>query len=271
MKTIEDIILQHGQRGMNVLRNHLPADYVRQAADYILSWQKGKVLLFTGFFVAGYAETDGPAGTFALADTLRTLGYTPVIVTDEFCRDFFEAEGFEVVYMPFEAGEEFVQEQLDKLQPVGLISCERCGKNIEGHYANMRGVVIDDKTAAVDLFFTMTEGKVPSVGIGDGGNEIGMGNVADVIKNELSLTPCAVKVDKLVIAAVSNWGAYGLAADLRRVAKADKLPEAKVVQEFLARTVKIGSVDGITHEQILSVDNFPMEVGSAIIEELRAL
>lgn len=86
---IEDIILRHSQRGMQVLRKFMPQDYCRTAAEKLLKLPRGKVLLTTGFYVAGYAETDGPAGTFVLARALQKLGFEPVIVTDKFCRDFF--------------------------------------------------------------------------------------------------------------------------------------------------------------------------------------
>lgn len=268
MEKIEDIIMRHGRRGMDIIRTHLPENYCREAAEYILSWEKGNVFLFTGFYVAGYAETDGPAGTTVMAKILKEAGYTPVIVTDELCRDFFEMEGFDVVYMPFDADEDFVDEILAEYAPVGLISIERCGKNIDGHYANMRGISIDETTAAVDLFFTKTAGHIPSVGVGDGGNEIGMGNVADVIKNDLELTPCAIKTDKLVIATVSNWGAYGIAAYIDMLTENTKLAGFDFVKDYIGRTVEIGSVDGITHDKVVTVDNFPIEVDKEIIEAL---
>ena len=48
----------------------------------------------------------------------------------------------------------------------------------------MRGRDITPQTARVDYLF---DGGVPSVGIGDGGNEIGMGNLIDVIPSVDSL------------------------------------------------------------------------------------
>ena len=60
---IEDIILRHSQRGMQKLRPHLPKDYCRQAAEEIASWERGVVFLTTGFYVAGYPETDGPTAS----------------------------------------------------------------------------------------------------------------------------------------------------------------------------------------------------------------
>ena len=76
-ESIEDIVLRHSGRGMNILQNYLDAHYCRHAAQQILSLPKGNILLTTGFYVAGHPETDGPLGTIALAKALERLGYTP--------------------------------------------------------------------------------------------------------------------------------------------------------------------------------------------------
>src|SRR5258707_3766177 len=56
----------------------------------------------------------------------------------------------------------------------------------------------------------------PTTGIGDGGNEIGMGKIPwDVIRRNIpngGLVACRVPTDHLIVCGVSNWGAYGLAA-----------------------------------------------------------
>ena len=190
MDRTEDIILRYSHRGMTDLRGYLPPDYCRRAAQAILSWPRGTVLLTTGFYVAGHAETDGPAGTLVLARALEKLGFTPVVVTDGYCRGFFEPEGLETVYMDPDAGAEAYQRLLDCRAPVGLISVERCGLNVEDDYANMRGVSIKAHSARVDLLFDLARGTIPTVGVGDGGNEIGMGNLRGPIREKLALTPC---------------------------------------------------------------------------------
>ncbi len=269
MEGIDDIVLRHTQRGMHILRGHQEAKLCETAAQEILSWEKGTVLLATGFYVAGYAETDGPAGTMVVAKALQALGYHPVIVTDSFCRGFFEPEHIETEYLPMDADDEACLAVLKKYQPVGMISIERCGKNTEDDYANMRGVSIREHTAPVDRIFELAgpdapEGavRVPTIGVGDGGNEIGMGNLADVIQKELSLVPCRVRTDILVTASVSNWGAYGIAAALEECSgqevytEIDKEPADRKVMEFIQKTVEIGSVDGVTHERIAHVDGY---------------
>ena len=110
--------------------------------------------------------------------------------------------------------------------------------------------------------------------MGDGGNEIGMGNLALEIAAKLELVPCAVRVDNLIIASVSNWGAYGLAAWLSKLCGEDLLAQFEECRDFIARTVRLGSVDGVTHEFSCSVDGVGMdgeaEILGALHESLRA-
>lgn len=269
-ESIEDIVLRHSGRGMDILRGYKNDRYAEKAAQTILGWEKGRVFLTTGFFVAGFAETDGPVGTLFLAKALRKLGYEPVILTDEFCKGFFESEGIQILYMPFDADLDWCMKQLGTYTPVGLISIERCGENAAREYANMRGVSITDKTAAADLFFRIALGIVPTIGVGDGGNEIGMGNVADIIEENLSLKPCVVTVDQLVIATVSNWGAYAIIAYLEKLSGVKVFMDFEEAKAFIKKTVEMGSVDGVLKKQIVSVDGFGMEIEKEIIDSLGA-
>ena len=49
---IDEIVLRHTQRGMHILREHQKSGLCESAAREILSWEKGTVLLTTGFYVA---------------------------------------------------------------------------------------------------------------------------------------------------------------------------------------------------------------------------
>ena len=266
--SIEDIILKYSRRGMPVLRELLPENYCLDAAEEILSWKRGTVLLTTGFYVAGYAETDGPLGTMALAGALRKLGFFPVIVTDRYCEGYFEAEDIAVEYMDLDADDAAADAILEKYQPVGLISVERCGRDLNGIYANMRHVDISAGTAPCDALFLKALGTIPTIGVGDGGNEIGMGNVAEAVRTRLGLVPAEVKADILVIATVSNWGAYGIVAALEQLTRLPLLLSFSKAERFLRRTVDMGSVDGISHEHIVRVDGFGMETEKEILDGL---
>ncbi len=267
-ESIEDIVLRHSGRGMDILRGYKKDSYAEKAARTILSWERGKVFLATGFYVAGFAETDGPVGTVFLAKALKKLGFEPVILTDDFCKGFFEPEGIKVLYMPFDADVSWCMEELGIYSPVGLISIERCGENAVREYANMRGVSITDKTAAADLFFRIALGIIPTIGVGDGGNEIGMGNMASIIEEKLSLNPCVITVDELVIATVSNWGAYAIIAYLERLSGVKVFMKFEEARAFIKKTVEIGSVDGVLKKPIVSVDGFSMDVEKEIIDSL---
>ncbi len=257
-KTIEDIILMDSHRGMDELRPYLPEFYCEEAAKAILSWRRGPVLLATGFYVAGHAETDGPTGTVVLAKALQKLGFEPHILTDESCSHYFEPEGLDVIYMDVAEGNAFSEDLLKDLQPVGLISIERCGRNVKGDYANMHGESVRSHTARIDGLFDLAYGSVPTIGVGDGGNEIGMGNLADVIEEKLNLVPCQVKTDHLVIASVSNWGAYGITAYLEKLTGEKVFPGLDEVEGYLSRTILLGSVDGVLRQNVCSVDGYPL-------------
>ena len=124
---------------------------------------------------------------------------------------------------------------LGRVKPSLLISIERCGRTKDDTYLNMRSRDISGQTARTDYLF---DGSVPSVGIGDGGNEIGMGNLEEIIAGVDTLPdlPTIATVDRLVIASVSNWGGYGLVAALSRLVGRNLLPsverETRVIEEM---------------------------------------
>lgn len=145
-------------------------------------------------------ETDGPLSTVAVAEALNHLGFHSVVVTDKYCKGFFELKQLDVEYVDIAADEQVYEDILDKYNPVYMISIERCGENAEHEYANMCGVSITSETAAIDHLFELAPEKhIPTIGVGDGGNEIGMGNVKDIISEKLELNPCVVPVDDLIL------------------------------------------------------------------------
>lgn len=261
---IEDAILQHSHRGMTKLANFMPVDFCHEAAREILSWERGTVFLTTGFFVNGFPETDGPAGTMVVARALQLLGFSPVIVAEPFARAYFADLDIAVLSVQKTYDEQRYRDLIESFNPVGLISIERCGRNADGDYLNMRGRSVGDLTSSVDDLFLMAQGQIPTIGIGDGGNEIGMGELLDAIEATLEIDPCVVPVDKLVLASVSNWGAYGLAGCLEELTGKQLLPAWEQVKEFIDYTVSLGSVDGVSGENVSTVDGYDIEVSRAV-------
>lgn len=270
-ETIEDIILRHSQRGVPNIRRYVSDNCCEKASQEILSWDKGVVFLTTGFYVAGYAETDGPVGTVVLALALQKLGYQPVILTDLHCKGFFELENLPTVYVAYDADENTLRALAESYQPKGMIAIERCGRNRFLQYANMRGVSIGAYTAPIDELFVLYRGIIPTIGVGDGGNEIGMGKIAGAISRKLSLEPCVVGTDILVVATVSNWGAYGIVTSLSKHTGLQLLPGFAWIKDYIEKTVQIGSVDGVTHEKKCTVDGKSMSTEQEIVTALQAL
>ena len=62
--TIEEIVLQHSTRHMDIIQAHFPYEHTKRAVEAFLRCDKGVVFIYTGFYVAGFAETDGKLGYF---------------------------------------------------------------------------------------------------------------------------------------------------------------------------------------------------------------
>ena len=260
--TIEDVVMRYGSRGMDTLYPFLPKENYRRAAEDILSLPRGNFVVTTGFYVKGAGETDGPLGAWILIQVLEKLGFLPVVVTDQYTYHYFSGEKVRCVCIPLINSRECLETAsmetvLERLDPVGMVSVERCGKNGDGDYTNMKGESIKNHTAPVDELFELA-GKygIQTIGIGDGGNEIGMGNLANEIRSRLSVTPCIVKTDHLLLGTVSHWAAYGLGRTLELVSGMQLMPPVKKLTYFFDRIVSMGSVDGITGENVMTVDGF---------------
>ena len=129
----------------------------------------------------------------------------------------------------------------------------------------MREVNISKFTAPVDELFMIGSKTKPTFAIGDGGNELGMGNFAKTIKKHLGLTPCVIKSDFPIIASVSNWGAYGFIAYLKK----ELLPNFDEVDEYLEFIVSLGSIDGVSRKNEKTVDGKDWDIEKNILEDLK--
>lgn len=269
LKSIEDIILQHSTRGMDKIQKHYPYEHTKNAVEAFLKLPKGVVFIYTGFYVAGFAETDGPLGAYFMARAFDELGYTPIIITDEFCENYFH--DFQTIYIPLLGLEkEAYNAILEKYQPICHLSIERCGQNKEGLYLNSRGVNIKEFTAPVDELFKLGNQSAMSIGIGDGGNEVGMGSFEEVLSNKEDFFDyCVVPCDYPIIASVSNWGGYGFIAELEKSLHGELLPSFEEVDSYLSFIVAKGSVDGIKRESVKSVDGKEWSIEKEILTALQ--
>jgi hypothetical protein len=143
---------------------------------------------------------------------------------------------------------------------------------------SMSGRDITDLMAPAYLLFEneVQHPRVATIGIGDGGNEIGMGKIAwGIIRRNVpqgGTIACRVPTDYLIVCGISNWGAYGLSAGirlLRRAAPDQELFNVEYESKLLQLMVEEGPlVDGVTRKQCLSVDGLSFE---RYVEPLRQL
>lgn len=271
---------------------------IERAARSIADTETPHIALVAGFFIR-YAEppspeTDGLNGTAHMATAFAEAGFEVTVITDAPCAKAMWAILTEV---PHQVRLEVVgvdrrqvlelRERLERLPhpPTHLIATERASPGTDGKPHREHGWDMSAETAPLDLLFQDAEWK-PSwttIGIGDGGNEIGMGCLpADVVARDIpngELIAAQTATDFLIVSSVSNWGAYALIAalalmrqDLRSALLKHLTPEMEKV--FLTTLVELGQAidDGRADRPgtiKMSVDRLPVEDHMALIDQIR--
>jgi D-glutamate cyclase len=257
------------------------------AASALASAPLLSVGIITGFYVPlgtpPAAETDGPVGAAMLAGALTLLGVPCRLLTDEPCRATCAAalRGTDIPFdvVPLGGAVDGMIALWRTLGVTHALSIERCGRSADGAPRNMRGEDISAFTTPLDELFAA--GPWQRIAIGDGGNEIGMGSLspsligAHVAHGEK--IACATPADHLIVAGVSNWGAYALIGALAvirddwRATLTDCLDAARD-EAILRAMVNDGpAVDGVTRQRTLTVDSLPTEVHHAKLRAIRAV
>jgi len=233
-----------------------PGDFASACLD-IARAPNPVVAVVTGFFIPtsnpAAFETDGTLGAFFLQRALTEMRI-PVAIQAE---------------QPITVATT-VAAQLCRLLPLEvvrgnvshLVAIERSGPALDKQHYTMRGRDITShlETRLTQDFDARAWGT--TIGIGDGGNEIGMGKIPHetIVKNipNGDLIHCRVSADHLIVAGVSNWGAYALAAGvyvLRGIKPPSDLFDPDREQEILEVMVREGPlVDGVTGKQTATVD-----------------
>jgi D-glutamate cyclase len=281
LTAIRDLIQQDiGNRGLRRdpdanLINACPGDFAG-ACRSLAEMRNASLRVVTGFFIPygepPAAETDGPLGAVFLARALTPLGINVTLATDVGRTRPLEvglaASGLSdgVPVQPLQAFEE-----IDFTGLTHLLALERCGPSHSNHRClTMRGVDVSDSMFNAELMFEEVKRRalpITTIGIGDGGNEIGMGKVPwDVIRRNIpngDLIACRVPTDYLIVAGVSNWGAYAVAAGVWLLrgkrpdpALFDLAGERKILQDMVANGPL---VDGVTGKQTVTVDGLAFE------------
>lgn len=113
---------------------------------------------------------------------------------------------------------------------------------------------------------------VVTFGVGDGGNEIGMGKVRARLRRLgplMARIAAVVETDHLVVAGVSNWGAYGIVAALGRATGRTLLHTPEVERRLIEACVAAGGIDGLSRRREATVDGLGLDVHAAFVRLLK--
>ena len=239
------------------------------------------VVLTTGFPIppSNQPETDGPPGTVVLAGALAELGAEPVVATEPGVEPAITAVADALGIEPPETVSLAPSEStatvslLDSYDPGAIVAIEKPGPTADGSYRTAAGEAITSLVAdSGGLFEAARERGIPTVAVGDGGNEVGMGGIRGAVEAHIDhgeTIACVTPADALVVAAVSNWGAYGIVAALSLGSGRQLLHDGDTEQDLLDAAVESGCVDGVTGAATASVDGISPQIHAAVVDILQ--
>jgi hypothetical protein len=248
-------------------------------------------------------ENDGPVGAAVLARALlRGIGATPmyllephhvepVVAASEVAGvmavDHATAKarrhGGVVLTAPTDGTEvaRWAAAVFDTYRPTAVVCTERLGPNAKGITHNATG----QRTGAPFVDFSpvvdeATRRGVLTVGVGDHGNELGFGRIADAVREihpygGRCQCPCgagmasAVKTDVLVVATMSNWGMYGIEAMLAILLGQPHLPHPRAMtRRIIHACLDAGGLEAMWGTKLYLVDGAEGESSEAVVQML---
>ncbi len=268
------------------------------------------VYILTGFVLHPYnkAETDGIIGAMLLAKALSSaFKVKPLIVCPEEAykavqkitkviklKFMPEIEGFlskpnslcgVIFTKDLDKAKAQAETLIEKVMPKAVISIECPGANAKGVYHNATGLDVTNLQAKQDVLFEMLIQKgVLNVAIGDLGNEIGLGSIADTLNEKIpyaSKGSCRcgcgggiavkTKTDNLITATISDWGAYALISAISYLVRDYKIMhDEKLENKVIKTAVKNGLID-MYGKHIFKIDGIGLDIHMPIVKLMREL
>lgn len=281
------------------------AERLRQA----LAPGRGAILT-TGLIIPGhhpYGETDGPIGTAVLARGLAYGLAARVLVMTEaelvaVNAALLRAAGLQVIAPEALVGEDgrhrpvaavialprdtkaaaaLSRHWLAAIDAACVVAIEKPGANRHGVYHMVGGTDISASVAKGHALFAAARAHgALTIGIGDRGNELGLGNLAAIVHDLLPFgrdcgCPChggvadETPADLAIPAVVSNWGAYGVVACLAALLEQPALiQDAALESELFAVAQRLGGVDGMSGRAERAADGVPEAVHRGLVRLL---
>jgi D-glutamate cyclase len=247
-----------------------------------------------------YGETDGPLGGAAIARAINVAtGALPVFVsTDAHGGPVIAAAkaiGLNIlpaavarqrpawaavheVYNPTEVEEVEARVLLDRYEPTALVSVECLGPNRNGVTVSALGYPVANNPAYHNFFRIAGERRIATLGVGDGGNEIGCGRIQSAVRARFPNPPggvdlaTTISTDVLFFATVSNWGGYGIAAMLAFLSKKPAaLHTAELDRRMLEAVCMAGASEAAQTSLEPAVDGIEGRVHADLVNTLRVM
>jgi hypothetical protein len=307
------VSLDIGGRGVEHLfaaaRSRQGRSLVGAAADALLSVPDGATIFVTtgsvsrAWISTDIGENDGPAGA---AVVIRALSLAKrvhcVLLAEETLlpgmKAILTSAGLTVLpyeqaqiackdgslavvsLLPFTTEDEEAPGEakslLARFKPSLFFSTERVGRAKDGVYYSMRAIDYGMGRARIDVLFDEALARgIPTVAVGDGGNEIGMGAISQAVADHVKFGATIAAVtpaDVLVTAGCSNWGCNAIAAAIaarRQDARLMNSPELE--RQLLMRGVDIGLINSVQNVVDANVDGMHLETHVAFAQMLCAV
>ena len=283
-----------------------------QAAKGLVDHVKpgGTVIFLTGWYLPAYmyGENDGPPGCAGLARAINYgLNATPIVFSESghlgIINASFKAAGFHLsedvktarkilrrVYvdaplspkMDEKQSSDIVNRLLDEINPSAIIAVEKSSPNVAGVNHSLQGRDLTPINGKYHLLVNEARRRgIFTIGIGDGGNEIGMGLVEEEVRKYLPAgdkcyCPCGkgcaavTMTDALIVAFISNWGAYGIEAVLSLLLdNYDLMHDGRLEERILRAAAYAGACSAPAGFGQMGVDNLDERFNIVIVEQLK--
>ncbi len=221
-----------------------------------------------------------------LPSTIGATEAAGLVVVDE--ATFAQRDGCALALalpLGIEPGRRMADDLFARFSPSCVVFVEKAGPNEKGVFHSILGTGRQPETMAnAHLLAELAAQRgVLSIGIGDGGNEIGCGAILEAVQRvqpfgRKCICPCGAGVatvsrcDHLVFASISNWGAYAVAAALAGLLdRPEVLHDVETEQRMLMASLAGGAMDGAYARLVPYVDGTSAAVQASIITLLHQI